>query len=661
MGVARGRLARGAQRIRRSAAGQAALPRRFVSGLATVAVATVLLPEPVPAQVASAPTTSDRAPTADSAPGRPGPAPAGAVQGAAPEESEITAAEIRETIAVLAHDSLEGREAGTLGAERAAAYVAARFEALGLREPEGGHLQAFDLPAALRLGPGNSLSFVTSPSGATVRSGSLPALRAFAPLGFSASAEASGPLVLHSESAGRRSAGTGAEAGAGIDAQARGRMDAKAGAGTGARLRGAVVLLAAAPAEAPNEIRGRVVELERAGAAAVLVVSPEAPRALAARMTGPGLAIPAIALAYPAAERLADAAGFDLLAFVHGSAGRVAVPIDVSLQVDLGAEAVQTANVVGILEGRDPRLREEALVIGAHYDHLGWGGPGSLAPDERAIHNGADDNASGVAGMLELAERLVAEPPRRSIVFVAFGAEEAGLLGSLHYVSAPAWPLERTVAMLNLDMIGRLRGRLVVHGTGTSTAWPAVLDSVASAAAPEAPALEVVRLPEGFGPSDHAAFYGAGVPVLAFFTGAHEDYHRPSDDLHTIALDGEVRVLRLVLDVIRAVAGSDRPIPYTQAPVTARHPAAFSVGLGIIPDYGFAGPGVRVSAVRPGGPAARARLAQGDVLLALDGREIADIYGYTDILAGLQAGRAVELLYDRGGDQRRVIVSPEER
>ncbi|HEY7530910.1 MAG TPA: M20/M25/M40 family metallo-hydrolase [Gemmatimonadota bacterium] len=336
-------------------------------------------------------------------------------------------------------------------------------------------------------------------------------------------------------------------------------------------------------------------------------------------------------------------------------------PDDGAPPVGAPRPARRSVNVVGIVRGTDPELAREAVVIGAHYDHLGMGGEGSLAPAVPAIHNGADDNASGVAGLLELAGRFAADPRPRTLIFVAFGAEELGNVGSLRYVDDPAWPLDRTVAMLNLDMIGRLRERLTVLGTGTSPAWPRLLEDAAAnvrgaAAAPP----DVSVVPDGYGPSDHASFYGRGIPVLAFFTGSHEDYHRPTDDAARVSPEGAERVVELVAEVLSAVAAGAR-VPYAEAPVTQPRPMPFRVGLGTMPDYGFAGPGLRIAGVRPRSPADRAGLRTGDVMLKLDGREIADVYGYTAILSGLQAGREVELVYERDGERRAVPVTPEER
>ena len=318
--------------------------------------------------------------------------------------------------------------------------------------------------------------------------------------------------------------------------------------------------------------------------------------------------------------------------------------------------SLKSANVAGFIRGTDPLLADQAIVVGAHYDHLGRGGMGSLALDEHEIHNGADDNASGVAGVIELAEWFAAHPQPRTLVFVAFGAEELGNVGSGAWVNDPPWPLDRTVAMLNLDMIGRLREKLDVQGTGTSPAWPALLDSLA--VDPAVP--QIARVPDGFGPSDHSSFYGRRIPVLAFFTGAHDDYHRPTDDLETIDPRGELQVLELAARVLAAVADG-REIPYAEAPVTQRRAAAFKVGLGVIPDYGYADVGLLLSSVRPDGPAAAAGLQSGDVILELAGKAVTDVYAYTEVLAGLKAGVTVEAVVRRGAETFRTPITPVER
>jgi hypothetical protein len=322
-----------------------------------------------------------------------------------------------------------------------------------------------------------------------------------------------------------------------------------------------------------------------------------------------------------------------------------------------GDAVLSTANVIGIVPGIDPRLADQAVVIGAHYDHLGFGGRGSLVPGERAIHNGADDNASGVAALLELAQQFAARPMARTLIFVAFGGEELGTLGSQYYIAHPLWPVDQTVAMLNLDMVGRLREQLTVHGTGTSPTWVAILDDLdAQGSHPT-----IARVPDGFGPSDQSSFYGAQIPVLWFFTGAHEQYHRPTDDLETIDGAGAVRVANLVSAITETITSSGLEIPYAVAPTTQRRAAAFSVGLGVIPEYSFPGPGLKVASVRPDGPADQAGVSAGDVLLKLADRDIKDVYGYTAVLSDLKAGVSYTLVYEHEGELHTVSVEPASR
>ena len=211
-----------------------------------------------------------------------------------------------------------------------------------------------------------------------------------------------------------------------------------------------------------------------------------------------------------------------------GEKGTFFQSLDLASVLNPHAPAGTGRNVIATLEGTDPELKREWVVVGAHYDHLGEGGtPNSLAPGEVAIHNGADDNASGVAAMLWVAERLAAGPrPARSMAFVAFTGEESGLLGSAHYMKHPASGADPIVGMINLDMVGRLNGgTLLVFGVGTAVEWNALLEPAAARAG-----VTIATKGDGYGPSDHTSFYLKDVPVLHFFTNTHGDYHKPSDD-----------------------------------------------------------------------------------------------------------------------------------
>lgn len=307
-------------------------------------------------------------------------------------------------------------------------------------------------------------------------------------------------------------------------------------------------------------------------------------------------------------------------------------------------------NVVAILEGSDPELRAEAVVVGAHYDHLGLGGVGSLAPDVRAVHNGADDNASGVAVLLEVANALAGGPrPARSIVFIAFTGEESGLLGSAHHVANPVVPLDRIRAMLNMDMVGRLGGRpLIINGRGTAREWPRLITDAA-----QAEGIEVVTGEGGYGPSDQTSFYARDIPVLHFFTNTHRDYHRPSDDWQSIDAAGLERVASIVARLARAAAdhrttltlvrGAGRP------PAAARGGGGYGAYLGTIPDFSPVEHGVRITGVRAGSPAEQAGLAAGDTIIRFDKMDIADIYAFTNALRSRKPGDAVLVTVLREG------------
>jgi hypothetical protein len=310
--------------------------------------------------------------------------------------------------------------------------------------------------------------------------------------------------------------------------------------------------------------------------------------------------------------------------------------------------ATRGKNVIGILPGRGP-LAPQAVVVGAHYDHLGRGGFGSLEPESTGVvHNGADDNASGTAALLEVARKLAALPdrPGRTVVFVAFSGEELGLLGSAHYVQHPAVPIESTYAMINFDMVGRLReGRVTVFGAETAEEFPAMLDSLAKVTG-----LEVVGSGDGFGRSDQSSFFAANLPVLHFFTGVHEDYHRPTDDVEKINFEGLARIAELGALTVRALAG--RPAPLTFVPGKPQPVASgsgYGAYLGTVPDMTESPGGVRVSGVRTGSPADRAGLHPGDILIKLGDYPIANLYDLTNALRAYRPGDAVVLKVLRDG------------
>jgi aminopeptidase YwaD len=327
--------------------------------------------------------------------------------------------------------------------------------------------------------------------------------------------------------------------------------------------------------------------------------------------------------------------------------------------------SLHTQNVVALLSGRDPTLREQYVVVGAHFDHLGRSNEGALDPDRKnAVHRGADDNASGTAAVLELARLFAAAPARRSLVFVAFSGEEMGLLGSEYFVANSPIPLDSTVAMVNFDMVGRLReDKLIVYGVATATELPALLDSANSAAA-EAPLpwsspLRIAALGDGYGPSDHSSFYARNIPVLHFFTDLHEDYHRASDVVGKINASGEAHVVDVAERVVRAIA--DRPTRLTFVRGAAPPPVAGSrqgsdVYLGSIPDMSGSGQGLRLTGIRAGSPAELAGLVSGDVIVEFAGRPVKDLYDFSDALYSHKPGDSVSVVVLRNGDRKQFTV-----
>ncbi len=340
-----------------------------------------------------------------------------------------------------------------------------------------------------------------------------------------------------------------------------------------------------------------------------------------------------------------------------GASGSYLQAVPLVSAVDPHAPGGTGVNVIGVLPGSDAALAGQAVAIGAHFDHLGRGPFGSLSPERAGeIHNGADDNASGVAALVLVAHRLAAGTrPRRTVVFVAFTGEELGLLGSSFYVRHPAVPLDSTVAMLNMDMVGRLgHDQLIVYGLGTSPQWS---DLVADA--DRSAGLELAYQQAGFGPSDHTSFYGRGVPVLHFFTNLHADYHRPSDDWQKIDFPGITRVAGLVAGIAARVA--DRPERLAVIEGVGARPEAgegegYGAYLGTVPDFTFTERGVRLGGVTGGSPADRAGLRSGDVMIGFSGRDIEDLYGLTAALRSHAPGDTVAITVLRDGTEVRVTA-----
>jgi hypothetical protein len=319
-------------------------------------------------------------------------------------------------------------------------------------------------------------------------------------------------------------------------------------------------------------------------------------------------------------------------------------------------------NVIGILPGRDPELRREAVIVGAHYDHLGGGDIGSLNPDSAGkVHNGADDNASGAAALIQIARSLAANPPARTVVFIAFGGEELGLLGSAHYVKEPLYELDRTVGMINLDMVGRMRDRkLIVYGTATATEFPALLDSLNWYQG-----FDLRKQGDGLGPSDQSSFYLAGRPVLHLFTDLHEDYHRTTDDWEKINFEGIARIVDFTAGLASALGGRTAPLTFVNVPKPTSHAMAdrnavtsgYGAYLGSIPDMTSSPGGVRLMGVRKDSPADQAGLRAGDIITRIGKVEVPDLQAMTNALRSFAPGDKTEIVIQRGDTALTVQVT----
>jgi aminopeptidase YwaD len=323
-------------------------------------------------------------------------------------------------------------------------------------------------------------------------------------------------------------------------------------------------------------------------------------------------------------------------------------------------EGVAAQNVVAMVPGRDPALAGQYVVIGAHFDHLGRSAVGAMDPEAgSAIRNGADDNASGTAAIMELARLLATNPPRRSVVIASFSGEELGLLGSQWFVEHPPVSLDSVDAMLNFDMVGRLKNdRLIVYGVSTATELPTIVND-----ANVAPRFDLKAVGDGYGPSDQSSFYAKGIPVLHFFTDLHEDYHRATDDAPKIDSVGAARVVAMAERVVRDIA--DRDARLTPVRVAAPAPVMSSgstqgsnVYLGSIPDMsGGDERGLKLSGVRGGSPADVGGLKAGDVIVEFGGKIVKDLYSYSEALYTHKSGDQVAVVYVRGGERHATTVT----
>lgn len=560
--------------------------------------------------------------------------------------ADITESDVLRHIKYLASDEMNGRRTGTPGGDMAEQYIAGEFKRLGLEpvDEDGDYMQPFDFPSGAELGEGSYMS--AEISGEIVTFENEVEMR---PFPFSVTEDTTVELVFAGYGISLKDSSY--DDYADIDVEGK-----------------AVVVLRYSSEKDDRESKfagymSLFYKFRNArdhGAAAMFLVTGTVDDSTDKlvdfnytryRKSG----IIAFSLTRKAANKLMAPLGRSLdelqsEILESGKTMSIDIPgLSVSMKADVKPVYSSGVNVMAVIRGSDPVLRNDYFVIGSHYDHLGIGGRGSRAPDSYGeVHYGADDNASGTAGMLELAEYFSAnrDKLRHSVLFQAYGAEESGLLGSRHYVDNPLIPLENTYAMLNLDMIGRdTDTSIVMNGFATSSIWEEIVDD-----ANKDVGIRISKKKLSGGGSDHASFNSKEIPNMFFFTGVHGDYHKPSDTWDKINYEAEVRILTLAKNIAWGLDDLEMKPEYVKAEEGSSAPSrmSFRVVLGVTPDYAYEGAGLKITGVRDGGTASKAGIISDDIIIRMDEKEIMSIEDYMSILQLLNPGDEVKISVKRG-------------
>ncbi len=563
-----------------------------------------------------------------------------------------------ESVKFLASQQMKGRLTGTPELEKAARWIAARFRELGLKPVPGqrDYFQRFQVTVSASLGKGNRLA--EAAEGAKPRAYTLS--QDYLPLNFSGNGRASAEVVF---------------AGYGITAPEY-QYDDYAGADVKGKI---VMVLRHEPQEFDEkspfagraytthaQIQNKAVNARFHGAAAVLLVNDVPNHAgeedrlerFTGRVGPESAGIPLVQVRAALADEWLKRGGTSLKEWMEETDRTLkpkAVPV-AGLRLEVAADVTRRQSASPNVAAYLPGETDEYVVIGAHFDHLGLGQQSSLAPDlaGKAIHHGADDNASGTAGLLELAAYFAGRPKqKRGILFLAFSGEELGLIGSNYYVNHPLLPLEKAAAMINMDMIGRIQdGRVYVGGTGTGDSLKRMLGEAMAGS----PLKFDFSDQGGYGSSDHFSFVNRQVPVLFFFSGLHADYHKPTDTWEKINAQAAAQMLEVVARVTERLCGPEAKPQYVKVQMPQQPAVAGSAGsgawFGSVPDMGESKDGFRVSDVMKGSPAEEAGLKGGDVIVEFDGKPITNLYDFTYALRTKKPGDTVVVKYRRSGEVR---------
>lgn len=517
----------------------------------------------------------------------------------------------------LADDKLEGRQPGTNGEKLAMEYIAGAYKTIGLLpiSKENGYYQAFSFIAGVTS---------TSNTRCVIGKNTLKPGVDFYPLSYSASAESQAFLT---------------DMGYGIEAPQLNHNDYANLVPTTAR--NFIIRLGDPESDNPHsqyapysDIRTKIETAIKHGATAIIFINPDTST-----------------IENPSAMLTAKITPYEIPITFCTRPELVKAGEVMDLRVETQRDQKTAHNVVGYIDNK----AGNTVVIGAHFDHLGYGdGDNSLYRGERAVHNGADDNASGTSALIEIARYLKSKGPKsNNYLFIAFSAEELGLLGSKYFTSTELFNGFKYNYMINMDMVGRLDSTekdVLINGAGTSPAWKELFDGI------NIGGLKLNTSESGIGPSDHTSFYLKDIPSIHFFSGTHSDYHKPSDDADKINYGGMTDIVNVILEVIhRADKKGKLEFSKTKEPEQGR--SSFKVTLGVVPDYSYNGEGLKIDGVNDGKPAAAAGIKAGDIILKIGEHNIKDIYAYMAALGKFTKGQTVEVVFKRGDAEEKTKVT----
>jgi aminopeptidase YwaD len=580
----------------------------------------------------------------------------------------VLVAKLQTHIKYLASDELEGRSSGSEGNRKAAEYIASFFKQNSIPPLGASYFQEFTVPTSIALADGNKFALEITIEQPGIPKDQIKPVKVgwkaggdYTPLSFSENGTASGKLIF---------------AGYGISSP-----DAQYDDYAGIDVKGNIVIvLRGSPDGNDNHgkfgnyisLRSKMLTAREKGATGILFVSTAGDGADSLMALELGTSDKNSGIIAMHAKRTPVSKLFPRdkqLSIIEAQIIKSKKPnsfeipnTKLTVNVQLTKIEKTTSNIIAVVRGTNPALANEYIVAGAHYDHLGLGDEGSLyAGKDKKIHYGADDNASGTAGILELAATFAKNPAERPILFMLFTGEERGLLGSAHYVKNPLVPLENTICMINMDMIGRLKdAKLNVQGVGSSSRWQNLVDSLG-----KAHSFTVSIGADGFGPSDHSSFYTKERPVLFLFTGLHSDYHRPTDTWDKINYVGEANVLNFAEGAIREISRTvEKPDFIKVKSTSTQTTGGFKVTIGIVPDYADHPKGLKITDVREGSPAQKGGMQADDIIIKFGETTIKNIYDYTSVLGQTKAGEKLKVVVLRGPKEDKEVtleVVPEAR